>query len=105
MTERDRDDWEPEEVEVSKPVGVVISVRLTSETAERVFELARRQGVPTSAVMREAVERYLSDPVAGVAGSDISFSASNGVQVSLVTGRSRHSRTVGAEYESSWAAV
>jgi hypothetical protein len=55
--------------------------------------------------MREAVERYLSDPVAGVAGSDISFSASNGVQVSLVTGRSRHSRTVGAEYESSWAAV
>ena len=61
MTDPHREEgdvWETEEVEVTKPAAAVVSVRLQASLAERVFEEAQRRGVPTSVVVRDAIEDY-----------------------------------------------
>lgn len=95
MTKHEQGDWETEEVEVTKPVGTVISVRFPREIAERIFDLAERRGVPVSAVVREAVEAYLDGFVGGTpATTDITISSLG--TVTLLTGHSSRGRTIGA---------
>lgn len=59
----DRDDVElgeePVEVERRARAGVVVSVRLSADEAERVFRLAEVRGTTVSSLAREAVARYL----------------------------------------------
>jgi hypothetical protein len=93
MTEsHDEEAWETEEVELAKPVGAVVSVRLHPALADRVFEEARRRDVPTSAVLREAIEEYLANPRGTAATLDISVSSAD-VPVAFYTGRSTLGRT------------
>jgi ribbon-helix-helix CopG family protein len=92
MTDKREDDWETEESEAVKPVGVVVSARLPADLAERVFEVAQRRGVPTSAILREAIEDLLAQPRAAASTVDITISSAN-VPVSLYTGRSTLGRT------------
>jgi Ribbon-helix-helix protein, copG family len=73
----DDETWEPEEVEVTKPVGVVISVRFPQNLAEKIYAEAKRRAVPTSAVIRAAVEAWLNAPVAATT-HDVSISSSGG---------------------------
>jgi hypothetical protein len=94
MNKNDEQAWEIEEVEISKPVGTVISVRFPSETAERVFAEAERRSIPVSVVVREAVEDYLAGAVATPAFFDITVSSD--APVTLVSGRSAHGRTASA---------
>jgi len=95
MTERDERDWEDEKVEVSKPVGTVISVRVPPDVAQRVFDLAERRGVPVSAILREAVDAYLdADGIGTPATMDITVSSMG--TVTLLTGHSMYGRTIGA---------
>lgn len=86
-------DWEVEEVEVAKPVGVVISVRLPSDMADRVIDLARRRGVPTSAVVREALGAYLDNGAWSHSSYDLTISSSD-VPVTLYTGPATRGQTV-----------
>jgi hypothetical protein len=91
MSENEQE-WETEEVEVSKPVTPVISVRFPNGVAERIFAEAERRGVRTSAVVREAVEAYLDDPTARPATVDLTISSPDAA-VTLYQGRSRAART------------
>jgi hypothetical protein len=94
MTERDSE-WENEKVEVSKPVGTVISVRVPPDVAQRIFDQAERRGVPVSAILREAVDAYLEGTGVGTpATMDITVSSMG--TVTLLAGHSPHGRTVGA---------
>lgn len=94
MTRREEEKWEVEEVEATKSVGTVISVRFPRELAERIFELAEQRGTPVSAVVRQAVEECLSAPGNIPATTDITVSGEG--TVTLVTGYSTWGRTVGA---------
>jgi hypothetical protein len=91
--------WEEDEVEETKPVGVVISVRFPQELAARIYTEAKRRGVPTSAIIRDAVERWLDAPIAASSVGDVTLSSSNGVPVSFTEGRSTLGRTAGVEVE------
>jgi len=91
MTERD-DQWVTEETEVSKPVGTVVSVRLQPEMAEALFAEAKRLDAPVSAIVRNAVEEYLSNEGVKPATFDVTISSLAGPVV-LYTGRSGHGRT------------
>lgn len=93
MSKRD-EQWETEEVEATKPVGVVISARVTPELAERVFAEARRRDIPTSAIVREAVEESLDRVGTSAATADVTVMSMNGVPVTLYGGRSTQGRTV-----------
>ena len=88
------EEWETEDVEVAKPVGAVISVRFPQEIADRIFAEARRRGVKTSVVVREAVEAALSH--APASASDVQLSTVANVNLSFYSGRSRTGRTVTA---------
>jgi ribbon-helix-helix CopG family protein len=89
--------WEQEEVEVERPVGVVVSARLSQELADRVFAEAQRRGVPTSAVVREALELLLED---GTIGSSLDLVISSAdAPVAFFTGRSGVGRTGAAPAE------
>lgn len=90
----DQDAWETEDVELAKPVATVVSVRLHPALADRVFEEAQRRGVPTSAVVREAIEDHLEHPRGTAATLDISVSSAD-VPVAFYTGRSTLGRTGG----------
>jgi hypothetical protein len=95
MSTNDEQNWEAESTEVTRPVGTVVSVRFPRGIAEQIFELAERRGVPVSAVVREAVDAYLSGVANRTAAtSDITVSGIG--TVALVTGYSSHGRTVGA---------
>jgi len=93
MTNNEEHEWETEEVEMAKTVGTVISVRFPRELAERVFDLAERRGTPVSAVVRQAVEEYMSADGAVPATMDITISSEG--TVTLISGRSSWGRTVG----------
>jgi hypothetical protein len=80
-------EWEKEEVEVERPISPVVSARLTIDLADRLFELASRKGVPMSALVREALEDYLSGAGYTPANFDITVSSPD-VPVTLYTGRS-----------------
>lgn len=81
------DEWETEEVEVTRPVGTVISVRFPGDLAERVFAEAHHSGLPTSAFIREAVQTYLDSRETVRMSLDWSASSAAG-PVTLYSGRS-----------------
>lgn len=87
-------EWENEPVEVARPLGAVVSVRFPQDIAERVFEEAQRQGVATSAFVRQAVESYLTSMEEARTSFDMSVS-SRDVNVSFYAGRSGSSRSAG----------
>jgi len=93
MTEHDEADWETEDVELTKPVATVISVRFPKDVAERIFAEAERRGVRTSVIVREAIELFLEDGNRSLATVDLSISSPDDVPVALYTGRSRLERT------------
>jgi hypothetical protein len=95
VTDSREQDWEDEDVEVSRPVGAVVSVRLRPEIAEALFEEAQRRNTKISAVVREAVEMFLSGEHGTPATFDITVSSAD-VPVSLYSGRSVYGQTVGA---------
>jgi Ribbon-helix-helix protein, copG family len=90
------DEWEREEVETAKPVGIVISVRFSQSTAERIYAEAKRRGVSTSTMIRGAVESWLDTPIATSTIGDVSVSSANGAPVSFIEGRAAAMRTTGA---------
>jgi predicted transcriptional regulator len=89
--------WETEDVEVTKPVGIVVSVRFPQEIAARIYTEAKRRGVSTSTIIRDAVETWLDAPVASSAAGDVSLSSANGSPVSFTQGRSTSGRTAGSD--------
>jgi hypothetical protein len=91
MAERD-DEWVTEDVEVSKPVGTVVSVRLHPEMAEALFAEAKRLDAPVSAIVRDAVEARLSHEGVKPATFDLTISSLGG-PVALYAGRSAYGRT------------
>jgi hypothetical protein len=94
MTERHEEQWEPEEAEVQRPVGTVVSVRFPQDVAEQIFSEAERRGVKTSAIVREAVEFWLdADRAPRAATTDFTISGRGGVSVSFYEGRSSHGWT------------
>jgi hypothetical protein len=99
------DNWEHEDVETTKPVGIVISVRFPQEIAERIYTEAKRRAVPTSALIRAAVEAWLETPIASSTAGDVSLSSPDGVPVSFTQGRSTIGQTAGAEAtaEGTWS--
>ena len=94
MTKHEEQEWETEEVEPPKNVGVVISVRFPRELAERIYDIAERRGHPVSAVVREAVEEYLSTSGGVPATTDIRIFGEGAV--TLIAGHSSRGRTLGA---------
>jgi hypothetical protein len=92
MADRTHDEWEKEDVEVTKPVGTVVSVRLSEELAETLFGEAQRRGLPTSAVVRAAIDEYLSRAGTTAASLDVTISSAN-VPVAFYAGRSSLGRT------------
>lgn len=90
----ENEEWETEKVEVARPVGVVVSVRFPQELANRIFAEARRRGVKTSVVVREAVERAI-DHTPGPS-SDVQLSTVSEVSVAFFGGRSKIGRTTTA---------
>jgi hypothetical protein len=94
MTDSHEQDWEEEDVEVSRPVGTVVSVRLRPDVAEALLERARQRGTKVSTIVREAVETFLSGDGAVPASLDITVSSVD-VPVSLYSGRSVYGHTVG----------
>jgi hypothetical protein len=90
MNDNDQN-WEAEEVEVERPVAVVVSARLPQELAERVFAEAQRRGTPVSAVVREALEALLEG---GTTASGLDLVISSGdAPVAFFSGRSTTGRT------------
>lgn len=89
MTDNDQN-WEVEEVEVERPVAVVVSARLPQELAERVFAEAQRRGTPVSAVVREALEALLEG---GTSASALDLVISSDAPVAFFNGRSTTGRT------------
>jgi hypothetical protein len=91
MADRPAEDWETEEVEASRSVGVVISVRISADLATQLSTRAQQRGVKTSALMREAIESYLSgEPPA----PSLEFTVtSHDAPVSLYTARSNSGQT------------
>ena len=99
MTDNHSDEWETEEVDVARPVGVVISTRFPSEVAEWLHAEAARRGVKTSAVVREAVEAYIEGGSGGGSASlDLTISSAD-APVTLYTGRSTQGRTLSSPSE------
>lgn len=64
----DDDEWDDEPVAVEvRPSGKqVLSARLPSDLADKVFDEAARRGVPVSAVVRAAVDHYFSPRLVNV---------------------------------------
>ena len=98
MNENAKEDWEKTEVETTKPVGTVISVRFRPELAERLMEEAERRSVSTSAVVREAVEAFFSEAWSTPASFVLTISSAD-APVALYHGRSRQARTAGIDVE------
>jgi hypothetical protein len=94
---RNEDEWEDEEAAVERPVSAVVSVRFPSDVAQRVFAEAEARGVPTSVLIRTAVEEYLDSSVPAGASYDWTFS-SNDVAVVFYAGRSSQGRTAGSAH-------
>jgi hypothetical protein len=88
-------DWEIEEAKVSQPVDAVVSVRFPRDLADQLFAEARRRGVKTSAVVREAVETLLREGIGKTATVDVTISSAE-APVTLYTGRGSHVRTQSA---------
>jgi metal-responsive CopG/Arc/MetJ family transcriptional regulator len=93
----DDQNWEVEEVEVSKNVGVVVSVRFPKDLASKIYELAERRGTPVSVVVREAVEEYLSAASGVPATTDITISGEGAV--TLLSGRRVMGETAGVRVD------
>lgn len=91
MADHPADDWETEEVEPSRSVGVVISVRLKPDLAKQLSIRAQERGMKASTLMREAIESYLSDEPAPP-GLEFTVT-SHDAPVSLYTARSSSGRT------------
>jgi hypothetical protein len=89
------EEWEQEEAEVSKPVAIVVSVRVPQDLAERLYAEAARRGVRASELTREALQRYLSGDLRP-AIVDVTISSADG-PVTLYTGRSTQGRTLPKE--------
>jgi hypothetical protein len=91
MTDRQSEEWEAEEVEPSRSVGVVISVRVSADLATQLSLRAQQRGVKTSTLLREAIEGYLSNESAA---PSLEFTVtSHDAPVSLYAGRSQSGRT------------
>ena len=97
MSDKRADEWETEEVDVVKPVGVVVSVRLDQALADELFQETERRGLSTSAFVREAITAYLEQRHESAGATEISVSSSNGAPVRLTTGGGGQARTVGAD--------
>jgi plasmid stability protein len=93
MTKRD-EEWETEDVQLAKPVGVVVSVRVPQDLAEQLYEEAARQGIKASALVREALQQYLTAEVRP-ATVDLTISSADG-PVTFYTGRSSQGKTMPA---------
>lgn len=95
MTTHDDDQWEEERVEVTKPVGAVISVRVPADVAERIYAEAQRRGLRTSALVREAIDSFLEQSRPSMSSVDLSISSQDDVAITLYTGQSQWGRTEG----------
>jgi predicted DNA-binding protein len=84
--------WETEDASVSRPVDAVVSVRFPRDLAERLFGEAQRRSVKTSAVVREAVEAFLSEDFGKPAAMDVTVSSTD-APITLYTGRGTQVRT------------
>ncbi len=93
MSANNDKDWETIDVDVERPVRVVISARFPKELADEVFREARQRGLTTSVFVRQALEAYL-EAGAG-ATSDVSIS-SHDTSVTWYAGRSHQGRTASA---------
>jgi hypothetical protein len=93
LSDHNNEEWETEEVELEKPVSPVVSTRLSQELAERLFEMARRRRVPTSALVREALEDYLSGGAYAPATLDVTISSPDTAVTLYTGGRSGLGRT------------
>lgn len=93
MSDRD-DEWEVEDVEATKPVGVVVSVRVPQDVAAHLQTEARRRGVRMSVLAREAIEAFLEGAPL-TATVDFTVSSAD-APVTLYTGRSSVGRTTAA---------
>jgi hypothetical protein len=96
VTDNDQN-WEIEEVEVERPVAVVVSARLPQELADRVFAEAQRRGTPISGIVREALEGLLEGG-SSASAFDLVISSAD-APVAFVTGRSTSGRTGGGMTE------
>ena len=96
MARDKHEEWETEDVEIAKPVDVVISTRFAQELAERIYTAAQNRGVKTSALIREAVEAYLDGQAGTPATVDLTFSSAD-APVTFYTGRSSQGRTEAPE--------
>lgn len=96
MTDNEQN-WEQEDVEIDRPVGVVVSARLSQELADRVFGEAQRRGVPISAIVREALELLL-DSEHSLSSLDLVISSAD-ASVAFFTGRGGQGRTGAAPAE------
>lgn len=67
------DEWEETEVEVGRPVAMVVSTRLPRPLAERLAAAAARRGLSVAAYVREVIEDHL-DGVATGAGELSAYS-------------------------------
>jgi Ribbon-helix-helix protein, copG family len=90
-----QDDWEVEDVEIDRPVSVVVSVRLPGELGDRLAVEASTRGIGVSALVREAVAQYLESAEAVRTSYDWSVSSSD-VSVFFYAGRSIQGRTAGS---------
>lgn len=93
-THSEGDEWEVEEVEVTRPVGTIISVRFPGDLAERVLAAADHSGLATSAFIRHAVESFLDAQESVRMNLDWSASSAAG-PVTLYSGRSGLGRSAG----------
>lgn len=105
MTDNAKEEWETEEAEIQRPVGAVISVRVSQDLAERLFAEAERREVKTSTIVREAIEVYLEAGALATSQVDLSISTAEGGSVTIYQGRSHYGRTAAAPAETNWEPV
>ena len=88
--------WAVEDVEVAKPVAVVLSVRVPKDLAEQFYTEAERRGVRASSLLREAIEMYLDQGAVRAATIDLTISSADAPITLYTGGRSSQGRTSSA---------
>ena len=58
-------DWQPTELRVRRPAGVMISVRVAPELAEQVEAIAQSNGLSMSNVVRMALDNFVHSGLVG----------------------------------------
>ena len=89
-------DWEEVEVQKSKPVGVVVSVRLPKPDADRLAEEAHRRDLPVSSLLREAINLLLSAPRRQHVNGVMRFSTES-APITFLSGPTEAGQTTGTE--------